>query len=41
VVGTDLEGLVTAHENTLLAGFLVLENLDGAGAPFLPLVAVI
>jgi len=40
VVRADLKRLGLAHDESDLAGLLVLEKLDGAGAPFLPLVPV-
>jgi hypothetical protein len=41
VVGADLERLGLAHDKADLAVLLVLEQLDGARAPLLPLVPVL
>jgi hypothetical protein len=41
VVGADLQRLGLAHDEADLAVLLVLEELDGAGAPLLPLVPVL
>lgn len=41
VVGADLEGLVSAHDESGLAVLLVLEQADVAGAALLPLAALL
>lgn len=41
MVGADLKSLRLAHDKAHLACFLVLQELDGASAPLLPLVAVL
>jgi hypothetical protein len=41
MVGADLERLSLAHDEADLAVFLVLEQLDGARAPLLPLVPLL
>lgn len=40
VVGADLEGLVSAHDQASLAILLVLEQSNVAGTTLLPLLAV-
>lgn len=41
MVGTDLESLVTAHDQASLAVLLVLEQTDVAGTALLPLLVVL
>ena len=41
MIGADLEGLGLSHDESDLGGLLVLEQLDGARAPLLPLAAVL
>jgi hypothetical protein len=41
VIGADLERLGLPHDEADLGGLLVLEELDGARAPFLPLAPVL
>jgi hypothetical protein len=38
MVGTNLVGFVTSHEDSVLFGFLVLENLDVSCSTLFPLV---
>jgi len=41
VVGADLQGLVTTHQKTDLAGLLVLQQAGFTGTALLPLVGIL
>jgi len=41
VVGADLQGLVTTHQETDLLGLLVLHETDITGTTLLPLVGLL
>lgn len=41
MIGADLESLGLPHEKPDLAGNLMLQKLDGAGASLLPLVTIL